>query len=321
MRPHHLIPLLTLALALTPACGDDKDDTSPEGDTDADTDSDTDTDTDVHDGLVGRIAVVEHYDQLHDEHTGQVQVWGPLDGPWEAGIVGDWNFGCADMLGDQGIFRVTVTEGECELAVLQSCSGGCPSDCPADTYCLGGEACVDAPVVGDAGTITLSGTSRTITLEKLTDVYGDTQQEPAELFEPGDTVTLEAPGADLPAFTATATGPAPLEATLPCETLPSPDEDFTITWTPSGEHGARVRWEMLQEVHLAMGPRLRCETEDDGSLTIPASLMQAYLQSERQTYVLSRYTRDQVEITAGHPLDFEVRSSVGCIINEEHTPW
>ena len=136
-----------------------------------------------------------------------------------------------------------------------------------------------------------------------------------------DSVTLTAPGAALPPFAAAASGPAPMEASLPCAALPSPDQDFTISWTPSGDPGARVRWEMLQEVHLAMGPRLRCETDDSGSLTVPASLMGAYLQSERQTYVLSRFTQDRVEIEPGHTLDFEVRSSVGCIIDEEHTPW
>jgi hypothetical protein len=304
-----------LALALAPACDGGKDDTNPEGDTD------TDTDTDVDEGPVGRIAVVEHYDQLHDEHTGAVAIWGPLDGPWEAGVVGDWSFDCGKHEGDTGIFRVTTTAGECELAVLATCSGACDPACDAGYYCAGGATCTPEPAVGDAGTLTIGGLSQAVTIPFSHGAYYPPWDMPEDLFSPGDTLTLEAAGGDLPSFATSATGVVPLQATLPCDALPSPDQDFTVTWIPSAEAGGRMRWEMLQEVHLAMGPRIRCETDDVGSLTIPASMMQAYLQSERQTYVLSRFDQARVAIEVGHTVDFEARSSVGCIINEEHTPW
>ncbi|MFH1468861.1 MAG: hypothetical protein ABIO70_31020 [Pseudomonadota bacterium] len=315
----HMQHLVLLALAV--GCGEkDPVDTAPEGDTDAD--SDADSDTDVDEGFIGRLRVEERYDQLLDTHSGLLARVGPLDSPWEADIDGPWAFGCWDGEGDRGLFRLAAAEGECELYLLEGCGGRCEGGCPVDTYCLGGEACVPEPRDGDAGTITLSGLSEAFEFLYRTDLtypgYSYLWDPPADLYAPGDTITFSAPGAALPAFEVSVTGPEALDATLPCDEVPSPGADLTLTWTPSGEAGARVRWEMLQDVHLMQGPRIRCETDDDGSFTVPASLLAQYLQSERQNLTLTRYVREQIELQPGRTLQFEAAASVGCIINPDH---
>jgi hypothetical protein len=326
--PTHASPILSvlsfcLVITAPLGCGDDEardsdplygSDADSDTDTDSDTDADADADADVDEGMVGRFRVEEHYDQLYDEHSGIVTTWGPLTTPWEPDIVGDWSFGCIEKPGDRGLFRIRTAEGECELSVWSDCDGDCEPSCPSEHYCLGGETCIHEPTVGDAGTITVEGLA-----EPLEIPFEGSYQvlwPPAELFEPGDEVTLTAPGASFPAFQASLVGVDPLEASLPCDAVPDPTQDLTITWTPSGREGARVRWEMMQEIHLAMGPRIRCETDDDGSFTLPSGLLQAYMVTERQTLVLTRFTQERVETDQGRHLDFELASSVGCVIND-----
>lgn len=149
----------------------------------------------------------------------------------------------------------------------------------------------------------------------------DADGVPEDLFADGDPVTLVAAGGDHPSFTASATGVETLEATLPCEHPPAADQDLTITWTPSATPAARIRWEMTQDVHLSQGPRLRCETDDTGSLTIPAQLIDDYLYGMKHFLTLTRYTDDVVTLPGTGQISFEVGSAVTCIINEEHTPW
>jgi hypothetical protein len=323
MTPRTLSALLGLGLAVTAtACGDpDKDDSSPP---EGDADTDTDADADVDEGAVGRFRVEERYDQLLDEASGVLLAWGPTDTPWEADIVGDWSYGCIEKPGDRGIFRVIDTVGECELSILMACDGDCEDNCPSEHYCLGGETCVHEPVVVDVGTIALGGLSQPLELPyggSMTGSYQPLASPAADLFEPGDAVSITAPGTDHPGFTALLEAPQVLDATLPCDDNPSTTEDLTITWTPSGEEGVRVRWEMLQEYHQAMGPRIRCETDDDGSLTLPASLIEAYTVTTRQLLVLTRFRRERMEPVPGHSVDFELASSVACLVNPGDKPW
>jgi len=132
---------------------------------------------------------------------------------------------------------------------------------------------------------------------------------------------LTAAGGAHPAFTAAATGVETLAATLPCEEPPPGGQDLTITWDAPTTPGTRIRWEMTQDVHLNQGPRIRCEADDTGSLTLPADLIDDYLYGLRHTLTLTRYTDDVVPLPGAGQLAFEVGSAVTCIVNEEHTPW
>ncbi len=316
-----LCAVLTLAMSAgcDPTPGDDS--TPPEGDTDSDTDTDTDTDTDSDPGSLGRVAVLERWDQLDEEASGVVSAWGPLDSAWEPGIVGDWIISCDEQSGDTGVWRVVETFGECELAVLERCGGDCEPGCEPGQYCTAGLTCVDAPEVVDAGELSVEGLAVDVTLSWSGWGYPSPWDLPAELFGPGDAVTLDAPGGDMAGFTAAATGVEALDATLPCDAVMPAGQDLNITWTPSGSADTRVRWDMTQDVHLSQGPRVRCETEDDGSLTIPAELVGRYLYGQKHGLTLTRYTQDRVDLGGGRFIDFELGSVATCTINADHTPW
>lgn len=312
-------PVLLALLPVLCACPPAPDDTT-ESEADADTDSDTDTDTDLS-GLRGRLAVLEVYDQGHDEAVGAFSAWGPLDTPWEDGVVGEWVISCGDQTGDTGVWRVIASAGDCSLAVLEPCDGDCDGGCPYDTYCTAGGTCAPTPVFADAGTLTVDGLAKPLTVEPGGGGYWLYEALPADLFDPGDPVTLAAAGGASAAFDAAATGVAPLDAVLPCEAIPTAGQDLDLTWTPSGDPAARIRWEMVQDVHLAQGPRLRCEVADTGSLTVPADLLGQYLYGQKHQLTLTRLTAGQVALAGGGTLSFEVGAVTTCTINEHHTPW
>jgi hypothetical protein len=313
---------LVLSLLCSPACDTAQDDTSPESDADTDADSDVDTDSDVDAGdLVGRLSVTERFRQDYDTHDGAATAWGPLDAPWEDGVVGDWIISCDEATGDIGVWRVTRTWGDCWMAVLQPCSADCEPACEPGTWCTSEGDCVAAPRFADAGTLTLGGLAVPVSLEPGASGYPDAHGLPADLFDPGDPITLNAEGGQLAAFAAEATGVEPVDAVLPCEEVPATGQDLALAWTPSDVAGARIRWDMTQDVHLSQGPRVRCETADTGSLTLPAELMDAYVHGKKHGLTLTRYTLDAVQVPGVGQVAFEVGTSVGCVVNEDHTPW
>jgi len=317
------LPLLVTGTVLCGAppllgCDAGKDDTSP--DSDADTDVDTDADADVGD-LLGRLAVLESYRQDHGTHEGLTPSWGPTDVPWEDGVLGDWVYGCGAKTGDTGVWRITRSADGCDLAVLEPCTGDCKPPCDDGSYCTEAAGCVEAPRFADSGTLTLGGLAVAVSLEPEGNGYPDSWGLPADLFGPGDPITLDAEGGEHPAFTAGTTGVEDLDATLPCEDVPSSKQAFSLQWTPPDAAGVRIRWEMTQDVHLSQGPRIRCEATDGGSLTVPAELMDAYVHGKKHGLTLTRYTVDVVEIPGAGAFAFEVGSAVGCVVHEGHTPW
>jgi len=314
--------VLVLVLTGCPAGGDDDtftdDDTSVDDDATADDDdttADDDSAGDVDTGLLARISVVESVDQGTGVELGYVGIWGINDRPWCGGVIPDWWVGCEGE-GDTGLWVRSASEGDCLLSVRIDCGGECYPPCIIGEYCTTAESCEAIPEPRDAGVLTIGGLSTEVSLTPTEDGrYLPLHGLPADLFDPGDAVTLTAEGGDTEAFSAAATGTAALDADLPCDTVPTGDQDLTVTWTPSADASARVRFEMIQNVHLAQGPRIRCEVGDGGSLTVPASLIAPYLYGPVHTFTLIRYTEDQVPIPGSATIAFEVQSSRACTID------
>ena len=289
------------------------DDVTSDDDTAADDDSAGDDDAES--GLLGRISVVESVEQGTGVASAQVGIWGINDRPWSGGLVPDWWVGC-DGEGDIGLWVRSASAGDCLLAVKLTCSGDCEPPCIHGEYCTTTSSCEAIPELQDAGLLTIDGLDAEVSLTptgegRYIPLYG----LPSDLFEPGDEITLTAAGAATAAFSATATGMAAPDAELPCAQIPEPDQDLTVTWTPSGDPAARVRWEMLQNIHNAQGPRIRCDLEDTGSLTVPASLIAGYLFGPTHTFTLTRYTVDEVPMPGSASIAFEVQASRYCVID------
>ena len=291
------------------------DDATGDDDTAADDDSGIPADDDVESGLLARISVVESVEQGTAAASAHIGIWGINDRPWSAGLIPDWWVGC-DGEGDTGIWVQSASAGDCLLAVKVTCSGDCEPPCILGEYCTTASSCEAIPELRDAGVLTIDGLSTAVSLTPTGEGrYVPQYGLPSGLFAPGDEVTLTAAGAATDAFSATATGTDIPDAELPCAQIPEPDQDLTVTWTPSGDASARMRWEMLQNVHNAQGPRIRCEVEDAGSLTVPASLIAPYLYGPTHTFTLTRYTVDEVSMPGSASIAFEVQASRYCVID------
>jgi hypothetical protein len=320
-------PLLILAgvVSLGMGCPAADDDTAGDDDTTADDDTTDDDDTAFDDdsgdddtagdddaGLVARIAVVEVTEHGTGAASGAISIWGIHDRPWSNGIVGDWTIGCEGE-GDTGVWTVADQDGDCLVALLRGCSGDCDPPCELGDYCSPASTCEPVPVLRDAGELSIDGLGMPISVVPVhTGRYPPPTGLPADLYGAGDDLTLTAEGAATPAFVAAVHGVEPLQADLPCAAVPDPGQDLVLIWTPAGK-GARVRWEMLQNIHLAQGPRIWCEAEDaSGSLTVPATLLAQYVVGPHHTFTLSRYDADEVEVLPGLWVAFEVHSARVC---------
>ena len=290
------------------------DDATGDDDT-TDDDDDTGDDDDADGGLLARISVIESTEHGSGTESSSVRMWGIYDSPWADGVVPDWWAGCSGE-GDTGVWVRRESAGDCWLAVTRTCDGDCVPPCEEEEYCTPTSVCEPIPELRDAGVLAIDGLSVQASLTptengRYSPLYG----LPSDLYQPGDVITLTAEGGDTPAFSASAMGVDELEAELPCGQIPEPEQDLTVTWTPGGAAAVRVRWEMIQNVHLAQGPRLRCEVEDTGSLTIPAELIDAYLYSQHHTFTLSRYDVQEVSVHGESAVAFEVHSTRHCDID------
>jgi hypothetical protein len=307
--PQFITSLGILVLLVGCPTADDDDTTGqpPGGDDDTGDDDDGS-------GLIARIAVVEATDQESGTASSSVVVWGIHDSGWADGIVPDWVLGC-DGEGDTGVWEILESAGDCLVAALRPCSGDCDPSCELGSYCTPDAACEPLPERRDAGLLTVGGLSVPVSIAPLENgLYPPPAGLPADLYEPGDDIALVAAGGDTPAFSASAVAQAGLEAELPCDQVPPPEQELTVTWTPA-ETGSRVRWEMLQNIHNSQGPRIRCETDDSGSLSVAAALITRYSHGPEHTFTLTRYDMQEVAATDEALVAFEVQASRTCQID------
>ncbi len=221
-------------------------------------------------------------------------------------------------------YQLAASEGACrafrhEPAYCGDCFGVCSAD---------GE-CQPFPTSLGAGTLDISGTSQPFSLEEEWS-YRPSSPLPADLFQPGDPVTLEAAGgADVAAFSLAAAGTAPIWIDLvegeSGETGSSPGQntlelddarDLTIAWSEPAA-GSRVRLELRgrnQGHGQPLDGLVVCEADDSGSLTVPRGVLAAFPAHPYETIcdgrdcppsTLVRFTRDRRTVD-GRAMELEV---------------
>jgi hypothetical protein len=124
-----------------------------------------------------------------------------------------------------------------------------------------------------AGVVTVTGTKTALTLtpdgSSPPVTYTSVPAPPDDLFDPGDTISISAAGAAVPAFSGTVTAPAKLaNVTIP-QTI-SRSTDTNVTWNAGS---ASVAWVWVFGTNAtgdAFG-LIWCRTTDSGSYAVPAS--------------------------------------------------
>lgn len=215
--------------------------------------------------------------------------------------------------------EVVATEGDCTLL-----DGPTMNDWDCDPACdYGSEACIDGscvdyPARAPAGDIRVQGLAGgELVLEESGGFYASPTVDP-DLFDAGDPIRIASPGGDTPALDLSALGVETLSADL--ESLDfETGEPLALSWEPPGSgQPSRIRLVLETGWHGANSlTTIWCETEDDGELTVPASLTAEFdvpSCGECEQSELQRFTRDLVDFGAG-PVELLVVSELDFV------PW
>ena len=203
-----------------------------------------------------------------------------------------------------GVFAAIADGPERPIPTVIAIAGDCavyrrpaPALCTpsCDGVCESG-TCHPWPRTVDVGRITVTGLRQPLAFVPGEFGYEPTPAPPQDLFDAGATITIAAPGATIPGFSATFTGPAPLLGATQSLTLRD-GEPATITWTAAGSGEIQVA--LLVGWHGApWEAMLLCETDDDGELIIPGALVSALPEAssglESHTSTVTRFARANV---------------------------
>jgi len=274
---------------------------------------------------------VNNVNNVNNTNNQNPELYGELELA-ESRQFGYENSSLSGLIGAGGFPRwqeETAVGGDCRLLkyVRHFCEGYC------DGVCVAENVCEPWPSFLDAGTLTVTGAKVAITVEPglwgfngFENGYG-WWREVADLFDDQDVITATFAGEDLAGFSVASAGVAPLVLTNPSddELALSNDADTVLTWTPAGAAGTRVRV-TLNANNLGHGAPfdaiIECDTEDDGSLTIPATLVRQFPSTYRWEYCAGsdcplswafRYRSGHTDLTDGRVV-FRVGSAVGFFI-------
>jgi hypothetical protein len=225
-----------------------------------------------------------------------------------------------------GVVPITVLEqvGEGEgCALLRRNNPFCDPPCQPGTTCDFDGACIAYPTNHSVGTLALSGlTQGDVTVDPVMptfDYFLTELTHPA--FAPGAAISLAAGGGDYSAFTLRGEGVAMIEPTTDALELHN-DQPLTITWA-AGEGNGKVRVELNIDQHGNTPVKLICESDDTGTLTIPAALISQLIGFGISGFPSVQYYRqtvDSVDLPPGC-VDFAVRSHVQTLLSVEgHIP-
>jgi hypothetical protein len=133
-------------------------------------------------------------------------------------------------------------------------------------------------------------------------------------FAAGDAVMLSAEGGELLPFELSAQAIAPLELLSPSPLPFDPDAQTLVRWTPpaSGD-GSRIIVTADISHHGGRKGELMCETDDDGELEIPATLVQGLIDLGVAGFPTIVVTRESTNEPAAETPGIELRifSEVG----------
>ncbi|MGE0549247.1 MAG: hypothetical protein AB7O24_15440 [Kofleriaceae bacterium] len=195
---------------------------------------------------------------------------------------------------------LTARDGDCAI-YTRAAIPSCDPPCGGATSCTATNTCTPWPQNASAGPIEVTGLREPLTFRTGPFGYVPEPAPPLDLFETDAAIQITAPGDMTPAFTAELAGVAPL--TVPSQNLKLIDgDDAKIQWTAAAN--ARIAIALITGWHGApYEAMLRCETDDDGELTIPGGLIAQFPRQssglEQHPSWIMRFDRAIVTVPAG----------------------
>jgi hypothetical protein len=174
------------------------------------------------------------------------------------------------------IFEEIASSGCCGL--YKRLFPFCNPDCGGQGACVKDDSCQPYPSAVDMGTVTMSGLmtndgKTTFSMDPINNTY----QFTSLVFPPcseGDVVTLDAAGgSSVSAFTLSIKGISPL--TLLNDTINMIDgQPINLRWTPPTVAGNSMIFVLIDvSYHGGTKAKIECNCDDNGSLTVPAALL------------------------------------------------
>lgn len=222
-----------------------------------------------------------------------------------------WPYAWANSSPPSGEAAPTMSVGDC-VFVRAPPMAWCDPECEPGTYCDEVTlTCVDHQPPVSAGIIDVTGLKATCQIVPETQYYYYTPTftpEPAdgEIFDEGSTIVATAEGADVPAFSASATGVANLDTDLTCPPQLQSGQSVTVNWTKSAV--GNVSLFLGSGNHASQFSRIECKASaDKGQFVVDGGLITELLADGAPIWRwnLTRATTDCE--TAG---DFDVVLSV-----------
>lgn len=206
------------------------------------------------------------------------------------------------------VWHAVATDGACRLMVGPTCSTNCtlPNVCDGDT-------CVSGPTTKMVGTVMVTGLSQPVSAMPNSQMtyYVPLSSSSFPPFSPGADVQLTTSGGDYAPFSLHGRGFPAIEtpsATLPFEM----GHAFTATWTPPPSPVATRMFVKIDiAVHGTSSSQIQCNVPDTGSVTVPASLVDALFEKGTTgfpTAFLIRRTVDSVNTGPGC-VDFSITTT------------
>jgi hypothetical protein len=208
--------------------------------------------------------------------------------------------------------ELIASSGDCQLFTTPnlSCDG-----CNVVTETCSPSGCIPYPVSIDAGTISVTGLESELIMTPSggSKRYSNPTGFPHPGFQPGAAITLQSSGSDaIATFSLRGFGVSPLEvADAPVQI--SAGSAALISWTaPPASGPTKISLTLNVNHHGSTSQWISCETDDTGSLEIPAELVDELLArgfSGWPTIEMRRQSSDSTTTALGC-VDFFVQSPV-----------
>ena len=290
------------ATALLSAC-----DNGSAGDDDSETGNTTDatsTTGDVDPTLDGECSLEDRVGLFRVYHE---EGYSAADGEINDGVV------------PTSVLHETLAEGDCRLMKREN--PFCDPPCGPGEVCTHEGTCVPYPERQETGDVTIDGLDVPLTMEPRSDKrYFDTTL-PHPAFSPGTTISLTSTGSEVGPLSLSGRGISPIVVSDTSWTI-AEATDLSITWEAE-EGDASFYLTINIDQHGNSPSTLVCETEDDGELVVPASVIDALLESGTSGFPMGhayRRTADSQQAGEGC-VEFQVFSHIGVDVEVAgHTP-
>jgi hypothetical protein len=224
----------------------------------------------------------------------------------------------------------TVTDGVVPITVLEllSATGDCTLErrnnpfcdppCGAGETCTFEGECIPFPRAQDLGTVTIGGLVEPVAMEPLVPGYNYSNTTlPHPAFQPGDLIELRTGDGTYPGVELHGVGVEELIST-DGDLFVQAGVDMDVTWTPpAAASRTQVYLQLTIDQHGLTPVKLRCEFDDDGTGTVPGSLLDQLVAFGVTGYpnaTLKRQTIDKVAVGEGC-MDFTISSPIDMSVD------